>query len=68
MVNVIQNVLDMFGYFGDAAGAFPLSSLLLLFGFLFIAFSSLFLGYLALGAAVDFILPDSLGRRPPQRG
>lgn len=68
MVNVIQDVLDMAGYIGDAATAFPTSALLVAVGTLLIAGSSLVLAYLAAGAAVDSLLPESIGRPPQQRG
>lgn len=68
MVNLIRNVLDMIGYFGDAATSFPSSILLLLMGGALILFSSLALGYLAAGAAVDYVIPESLGRTPPRQG
>lgn len=67
MVNIVQDVVDMVGYFGDAATSFPTSILLVLVGGLFILGSSLVMAYLTAGAVVDFILPESLGRRPPQR-
>lgn len=68
MANIIQNILDMIGYFGDAAVSFPSSILLLLMGGALIVFSSLVLGYLAAGAAVDYVIPESLGRTPPRQG
>ena len=68
MANIIQNVVDMIGYFGDAATSFPSSILLLLMGGALILFSSLVLGYLAAGAAVDYVIPDSIGRTPPRQG
>ncbi|USZ67068.1 hypothetical protein NGM10_10030 [Halorussus salilacus] len=68
MVSIIQNVVDMVGYFSEVALSSPLSALLMLFGFLFVAGSSLVMAYLAAGAAVDYVTPESLGRRPPQQG
>lgn len=68
MASIIQNVLDLIGYFGDAAVSFPSSILLLLIGGALILFSSLALGYLAAGAAVDYVIPESLGRTPPRQG
>lgn len=67
MASIIQNVIDMAGYFQDAATAFPTSVILLLMGTLLIVGSSLVMAYLTAGAVVDFIIPESLGRRPPQR-
>lgn len=68
MASIIQNVADLIGYFTDVALSNPLSALLLLFGFLFVAGASAVFGYLTAGAIVDFIVPESPGRRPPQRG
>lgn len=68
MASIIQNVVDMIGYFGDAAVSFPSSILLLLMGGALILFSSLVLGYLAAGAAVDYVIPESIGRTPPRQG
>jgi hypothetical protein len=67
MASIIQNVVDMIGYFTDAALAFPTSIILLTVGFVLVTGSSLVLGYLALGAAIDFIVPESTGRPPAQR-
>ncbi|WP_132058003.1 hypothetical protein [Halorussus amylolyticus] len=68
MVNLIQNVLDMISLFTDVALNGPLPAILLAFGTLFVAVSVAAFGYLTLGAVVDFILPESLGRKPPQQG
>lgn len=68
MVNPIQDALDMAGYIGDAATAFPTSAILVAVGTLLIAGSSLALAYLAAGAAVDCLLPESIGQPPQQRG
>jgi hypothetical protein len=45
----------------------PLSVVSLLFGALFVAAASAVLGYLALGAAVDAVVPENLGE-PPRQG
>ena len=37
MASIIQNVVDMIGYFTDAALAFPTSIILLAVGFVFVA-------------------------------
>ncbi|WP_135829306.1 hypothetical protein [Halorussus halobius] len=68
MVNLIQDVLDMAGYIGDAATAFPTSALLVAVGAVLIAGASLALAYFAAGAVVDSLLPESIGRPPQQRG
>lgn len=67
MASIISNIVDMVGYFGDAAGAFPTSVILLLAGALFIVGSSAVLGYLTLGAVVDLLTPENVGRPPAQR-
>ncbi|WP_134668809.1 hypothetical protein [Halorussus marinus] len=68
MVNLVQNVLDMISLFTDVALNTPVTALLLLVGFVFVAGSSLMLAYLVAGAVVDLLTPESLGRRPPQQG
>ncbi|WP_137283987.1 hypothetical protein [Halorussus salinisoli] len=68
MASIIQDVVDMVGYFTDAAFAFPTSILLLAVGFVLVVGSSLVMAYLTAGAVVDLITPESLGRRPQQRG
>jgi len=68
MASIIQNVVDMAGYIGDAAFSFPTSIILVVVGSLLIAGASVALGLLAAGAVVDFLTPESLGRKPPQRG
>lgn len=45
----------------------PLSVISLLVGAVFVGVSSAVLGYLALGAAADAVVPERLGE-PPQRG
>lgn len=54
-------------YFAEVAATDPLSALLLVIGNLLIVFSVGVLGYLALGAFVDAVTPESLGRAPPQQ-
>ncbi|MFC4448820.1 hypothetical protein [Halorussus aquaticus] len=68
MVNIIQNVLDLIGYIGEAAFSFPTSILLVAVGSLLILFSVAVFGYLTAGAVVDLLIPESLGRPPQQRG
>jgi hypothetical protein len=68
MPSIIQNFVDMAGYLIDAAFAFPSSILLVVAGFALITLPSLLLAYLAAGAAVDLIVPESIGRPPQQRG
>jgi hypothetical protein len=68
MASIIQNLVDMVGYFSDAAFAFPTSILLLAMGALLVAGSSLVFAYLTAGAVVDLFIPESAGRPPQQRG
>ncbi|WP_435180365.1 hypothetical protein [Halorussus sp. AFM4] len=68
MASIIQNILDMTGYIGDAALSFPTSILLVLIGFVLITGSVLVFAYLTAGALVDLVTPESLGRPPQQRG
>jgi len=67
-VNLIQNVVEMIRLFTEVALNTPVTAFLLLVGFAFVAGSSLVLGYLAAGAALDLVTPESLGRKPPQQG
>lgn len=66
MVSVAGNVARLIGEFTDIALGDPLSAVLLAVGTLLIALSVGVLGYLALGAAVDLLIPDT-GRGPPRR-
>lgn len=68
MASIIQNVVDMVGYFTDAATAFPTSVVLLAIGFVLVVAPSLMMAYLTAGAVVDAIIPENLGRPPQQRG
>lgn len=54
--------------FSGVAGIDPLSAALLAIGGLLIALASAAFGYLTLGALVEFVTPESLGRSPPRRG
>ena len=68
MVSIVQNLTEMVTLFGDVATSDPLSAALLAVGALFVVAPSAALGYLAAGAAVDLVKPESLGRSPPQQG
>ena len=69
MVSLIDNVFEMIRLFTDVAlNGVPVgSALLLLIGTILVAFSMLALGYLALGAFGDLIVPDTGSRAPPQQ-
>lgn len=66
MVSVVENVTRLIGEFTAIALGDPFSAFLLAVGSLLIALSVGVLGYLALGAAVDLVIPDT-GRGPPRR-
>jgi hypothetical protein len=68
MVSIIENVIDMVDLFGNFATFGPLSAVLLAMGALLVVGASAVLGYLAAGAFVDLVSPESLGRSPPQQG
>jgi len=68
MVSIVDNLTEMVSLFSDVATADPLSAVLLAVGALFVVAPSAALGYLAAGAFVDLLIPESIGRSPPQRG
>lgn len=68
MVTPIQDGIDLIGYFADIALGDPVSAVLLAFGFLFVIVPSVILFGLAAGGIVDWVIPENLGRSPPQRG
>lgn len=68
MAGIIQNLVDMVGYFTDAALAFPTSIIMLAMGFVLVTGSVLVFAYLTAGAVVDLFIPESAGRPPRQRG
>ncbi|WP_135826888.1 hypothetical protein [Halorussus ruber] len=67
MASIIQNIVDMVGYFSDAAFAFPTSILLMAMGFILVTGSVLVFAYLTAGAVLDLFIPETAGRRPPQQ-
>jgi hypothetical protein len=68
MVSIIENVTEMVDLFGNVATFGPLSAVLLAMGALLVVGASGVFGYLAVGALVDILIPESLGRAPPQQG
>ena len=68
MVSIIENIVEMVDLFGNVATSGPLEAVLIAFGALFVIAPSALLGYLAVGGLVDLVIPDSLGRSPPQQG
>jgi hypothetical protein len=67
MASLIDNVTEIIGLFGDVATTDPISAVLLLAGAGLVGFSSLFFGYLTLGAIGSSLIPESAGRGPPQQ-
>ena len=67
-VRLLNNVFELVSDFTRIATGDPLSAILLLFGAVFVLFSVGVFGYLAAGALVSGIIPENIGRRPPQKG
>lgn len=68
MVNPIQDGFDLIGYFADVALGDPINIVIMLFGTLFIVVPSVIFFGIAAGGLLSPIIPDSLGRSPPQQG
>jgi hypothetical protein len=68
MASLIENLLEMNRLFAEAASTDPATAVLLVLGTLLFAFSFGVFGYLALGAVVDLLIPDSSRRVPPEAG
>lgn len=66
MATLGSQLSELANLFSGVAGVDPLSALLLALGAVLVVGSSAVLGYLALGAAVDLVIPDRVGqsRRP----
>lgn len=62
---IIDDIVELTELFTEVALSSPLTALLMAFGTIFVAFSLGVFGYLTLGAVVDAIIPDSIGRAPP---
>ena len=65
---LLGNVLDLADTFTDVAFSDPLSAVLMVSGAVFVLFSVGVLGYLATGALLSGIIPENIGRTPPQQG
>lgn len=63
---IIDNIVELTRLFTETALGNPLSALLMLVGTALIVFSVAVMGYLGLGALGDLIVPDTIGRAPPQ--
>ena len=68
MVDPIQDGFDLTGYFVDVALGDPINVVIMLFGFLFIVVPSVIFFGIAAGGLLAPIIPDKLGRSPPQQG
>ena len=68
MVSILENLAEMVELFGNVATSGPLEAVLLALGALLVIGPSALMGYLAVGGLVDLVIPDSLGRSPPQQG
>jgi hypothetical protein len=66
-VNPVSDLLDAVTYFSDAATVDPVSGLLFVLGQLLFVVSFALFGYMVLGGIVDYVIPDSPGRAPPQQ-
>lgn len=62
---IIESVVDMPGEFADVAAQGPIEAILVLFGALFVVVPSAILGYLALGAGLDLVIPGRTETRHP---
>lgn len=67
MVNPIAELLELLGYTTEVALNDPIAGLLILISNLIFAFTFLLFFGLAAGAVLDWIIPENLGRAPPQR-
>lgn len=69
VVRLLNNVVELTNRFAEVAfGVDPLSALLLVCGAIFVLLSVGVLGYLATGAVLSGLIPENIGRRPPQQG
>lgn len=68
MVNPIQDGIDLAGYFTEVALGDPINVVIMLFGNLFLGAAVIVFFGIAIGGIFDPIIPDSLGRSPPQQG
>lgn len=67
-VEFLNSVVEMFVNFGDIAMRDPFSALLIAVGGLIFTVAFGAFAALTVGAVVDGIIPDSIGREPPQQG
>lgn len=62
MTSIVTQVGEIGSLFGGVAGVDPLSTLLLALGVVLTVGASAVVGLLALGAALDLVVPDRIGR------
>lgn len=67
MVNPIAEVVELIGLTTDVALNDPIAAVLMLISNIILAFSMIVFFGLAAGGVLDAIVPDDLGRSPPQR-
>jgi hypothetical protein len=65
VTDLIESIIDMPGEFAGVAAQGPIEGLLVLFGALFVTAPLAVFGYLAAGAVIDLLLPDSSEARHP---
>lgn len=66
MVWPIDDVVTMGEQFQDVVATDPVSAVLVVIGASLVAAASGVFGYLTLGALVDLLTPDRIGRAPPR--
>jgi len=66
MSTIIGQFAELVRLFTDVAMHSPVSGFLVLISTILLAFTILFGAWLFLGAIVDYVVPDSIGRTPPQ--
>jgi hypothetical protein len=67
MVNPIAELFQLVGYTTEVALGDPIAGILIVLSTLILGFSVVVFFGLAAGGIVDWIIPEDLGRSPPQR-
>lgn len=72
MANVVfrllGNVVELAGVLAQTASANPFSAILIAAGAVLLVFSFGLFGYLTAGALLSGVIPENIGRTPPQQG
>jgi len=63
MQSIVTQLSELGSHFSAVATGDPISTVLVAMGALLFVASFGLVGYLALGAAVDLVIPDRIGRR-----